>query len=228
VSADRHGSLQELAVLSRVNHDMRSPLSVILGVFELLDDDASSLRDNERRYLKLGMKAADELLNLADALRLYSAMQRDQVTLDSTTVDLGALAREQLQAALGPKGVSIEAAVGPASEVRALGDEGYLRVALSNLARYLATHLQEPDQPARAEIAVRQGIDERGSVALHVAPKGCEVSYDIGASEAAEHDDLAVLNSLRLIELMGGSARVEPSGPVLLITLPAAEPASAP
>jgi signal transduction histidine kinase len=224
MSAQRHGSQHELAVLSRVNHDMRSPLSVILGVFELLAD-AGSLTDSEQRYLQLGMKAAEELLGLADALRLYSAIERDLVTLDATPVDLGAMAREHLEAALTRRGVSIQPATAPRSDVRALGDAGYLKMALTGLARHLAAHL--PEQPARA-VALQQRVDGDGRVELQVTPEDSSAPADArdnaipGAAEPLEHDDLGVLNGMRLIELMGGRVSIEPHATSLVITLPAA------
>jgi len=226
-SAHRPPRQQDLAVLTRANHDIRSPLSVILGVFELLED-AGSLSDGERRYLRLGMKAADELLALADGLRLYSALERSLVTLDATPVDLGAMAREQLEPALGARGFSIEPAAAAGAGVRALGDAGYLKVALTGLAGHLAANLPDQQEPFRPAMTVLERLDEQGRVALQVAPHGAAVIDEAEAaiptaSESLQHDELAVLNGVRLIELMGGSVSITPRGPSLVITLPAAE-----
>jgi hypothetical protein len=138
------------------------------------------------------------------------------------------MAREQLEAALTRRGVSIQPANAQQSDVRALGDAGYLKMALTGLARHLATHLPEPEAPARAVVALRQCVDAAGRVALRVAPEDSPEpvhtsdSATPGATEPLEHDELGVLNGVRLIELMGGSVFIEPRATSLVITLPAA------
>lgn len=226
VSAERHSSQQELAVLTRANHDMRSPLSVILGVFELLED-AASLTDSERRYLQLGMQAAGELLNLADGLRLYSAMERNLVTLDATPVNLWEMASEQLTLALGARGVDVPMAKPIRAGVPALGDEGYLKIALANLARHLVSNVRKTDGLQPIAIAVVECIDDEGRVALEVAPEDRDTSADTADAaepDESDQDELAVVNGVRLIELMGGSVSLASREPCLSITLPAAEP----
>ena len=228
-SADRHTD-QNLAVLTRANHDMRSPLSVVLGVFELLDG-TSNLSDSERRYLQLGIRAAEELLALADGLRLYSAMERQLLNLEATRVNLAELARARLERAFGADGVSVQPASTPApADARVLADEGYLDVALEHLIGHLADRLPESDHSAPSVISLQHCLDDEDRVMLQMALVECRQPLghlNCTPSEGLAVDDVNVLNAVRLIETMGGVAEVPADQPRISIALPAAFPQGA-
>lgn len=221
MSAAQHGSRQDLAVLTRANHDMRSPLSVILGVFELLEDSAG-LTGNERRYVHLGARAAEDLLSLADSMRLYSAMERNLVTLDSSPVNAAALLVELSESILGRKDIDVRPQ--PADGfVRALADFGYLKVALTHLLDHLAAHLPD-DSMEGAVFEVCQRTDDDGRVTLQLMPGDDLPAVPAGkdAGDPATSDELGVLNGIRLIEMMGGAAALDTRTGELTVTLPAA------
>lgn len=227
LSADRHHDKQDLAVLTRVNHDMRSPLSVILGVFELMED-SSRLSDSERRYLKLGTKAADELLTLADAMRLYSAMERNLVTVDAIPVELGALVTGQIESTLEAKGVSIGVAPSVDAGAPALGDPGYLSLALSSLVRHLTAHLPEVGRGSHPALEICQELDEQGRTRVRISSLSSSAAAATPSeSTPAEEDDLGVLNAVRLIEMMGGSVLLGAGNASLEISLPTARTSAA-
>lgn len=205
-------------MLTRANHDIRSPLSVIFGVFELLED-AAHLTEGERRYLQLGLQAADELLAVADGLRLYAAMERNLVTVEAGPVDLQAVVCEELRRALGDRPIAIESGATRPLPVHA--DEGYLRIALGNLSRHLAGQLPRPAD-GTATLALRQRLGTDGMVSLEVSLQRAGET-DAGVAFAADDapDELAVVNGVRLIELMGGRAALGAAQGQLEIRLPA-------
>lgn len=217
MEAERHPEHRKLAVLTRVNHDLRSPLSVIVGVFELLD--GALLTEGQRRYLQLGMKAADELLALADGLRLYSALERNLLSLQAGPVDLQSIAQEALQHALADRQIAIETDHRPALRVRA--DEGYLKIALASLARHLADHLPGHDGDAPV-LALRQRLGDDGMVVLEVYRRPLAgPGLGTGAAAAGALDELGVVNGVRLIELMGGRVAIGAAKQRLEVRLPA-------
>lgn len=213
---------RELAVLSRANHDIRSPLSVILGVLELLEDTAS-LNDSERRYLQLGLKAAGELQALADSLRLYAALERGQIKLDPAPVHLAEQIREGLSEALEAKGVTVELADSGVGAALALADPGYLQLILASLGRYLGTYVPDSTDAPRPRLAVLETVADAHRVTVVVAPAGmCPQAALHGSDHEPEPDQLGVVNALRLVDLMDGTAALAPMAPSLSITLPAA------
>lgn len=230
MSVSRHGHDGDLAVLTRTNHDMRSPLSVILGVFELLED-VESLSPGERRYVGLGMKAAEDLLGLADALRLYSALQRNLVSLQPIPLDLLAAARDHLEPACGTKG--FRTVTSRAGNMPVMADEGYLKLALASLTRHLTAHLLDA-VPPKSDLTLGQSPDHPHHVTLHLRAGGNHGTAVKPSEEGpreepdAEYDEVGTLNALRLIEMMGGRVTMSRRQETLLtITLPAAERADA-
>ncbi len=229
MSAVRHGHPEELAVLTRANHDMRSPLSVIMGVFELLED-TERLSESERRYLALGTKAAEELLRLADALRLYSAVGRNLMTLEALPVDLTATARDRLRAAVAEKPFTVSTADAEPAPL-AIADPAYLDVAFAGLARHLTAHLPDPDPGTRQLIGLHTWVDDQNRVTVRVALEngGTVPDRAAPATEPAMsgQDDLDVINGIRLIELMGGAVVLGTAPLLMSVTLPASAQSTA-
>lgn len=224
--APRHAAADsELAVLNRTNHDMRSPLSVILGVFDLLQESAN-LDASERHYLALGNEAAENLLALADALRLHTSLERGQLALDAAPLDLPALTREVLDAACAAKGgTATLRPVATAESTQALGDVDHLRGALTALARHLLSQVGETGESAAMLLSLNV-LRQSDQVVVQVLPAA-------GSPSALPADrppdaiqpggtDLHVCNAVRLIDLMGGRVNVDPDGGRLTVSLPAA------
>lgn len=223
MGAARHAAPDtELAVLSRTNHDMRSPLSVILGVFELLEE-STSLDAGERRYLTLGNEAAESLLQLAEALRLHTSLERGQVALTAAPLDLPALTRQALDVAFAAKGAAITLRpVATAESSQALGDVDHLRPALTALARHMLSQAGE-SAALRLNLHVLHSGDQ---VVVQVLPAAGSPSA-LPAEPPPEDmqpgsTDLQTINAVRLIDLMGGNVNVDPAGGRLTISLPAA------
>lgn len=217
-STRAEGDSQHVAVLSRMNHDMRSPLSVILGVLELLDDSAD-LGDDEHRYLQLGRDAANALAHHADALRLYAGMSRGAVSVDGTSLDLFESSREALDTALAQRRATLTAEA-PENPVRAEGDLGYLSVALASLARHLVSGLSGVDDDA--EVAFRLRVEARdGRAWLYLDPARHEFDNDVETAIATPGGiETSVLNAIRLIEMMHGHVALDDAGTRLVIDLP--------
>jgi len=221
VSAGRHAASEDLAVLTRANHDMRSPLSVILGVLELLEDTAS-LNDGERRYLKFGRDAATDLLDQADALRLYSALRRELVTPEAGAADLHGLAREQLTRALAGRDITLACSDG--EHPGAACDAGYLEVALAALCRHVASRLPVPDDGADLVLRMDTFRDRQGGVVMQVHavdhPAGHPADGVRAATPKPGEQSVAVVNAVRLIELMGGNVTMNVEVAYLRLSLP--------
>jgi len=101
--------------IALVSHDLRTPLTSIIGYVELaLDEDGSSQLDEEtRRYLQVVARSSDRLLRLVDDLLLAARLQSGRLTLNLDRVDVTASAGEaldELNARAEQKGVTLSLA----------------------------------------------------------------------------------------------------------------------
>lgn len=206
-----------LAVLSRSNHDMRSPLSVILGVLELLEDSAH-LDDGERRFLELGRNAANDLLNLADAVRLYTGMRRGTVCVDAAPTPIYPSLRQTVAETLADRGIPFSVTV-PDPAVTALCDIGYLKLACAALTRHLADRLTDASDP---DIGLDLSIAAHaGRVRIELRPAGRPGNAAEPLMAEPGGDAVALCNAVSLVRQMHGQVRFDPAVPVLSVDLPA-------
>jgi signal transduction histidine kinase len=207
-----------VAMLSRFNHDMRSPLSVLLGVIELLGD-SKSLSASEQRYLALGHEAATDLVHLADDLRQYAAIARGSIALQPSLAEVFEPARSALQAAFDEKGVTLSASP-PNAPLLARCDIGQLCAVLDILARNLTANTGGGAAPLTL-----RGENRDGRVLLEVAPSGESFDPDTEATTVVPgQHPIPLLNAVAIIEMMNGRLAVDGGGTRLLIDLPAALP----
>lgn len=216
-----------------VSHDIRSPLSSIVGLTDELRDELPAGATDER--LDLIAHQADLLLGLAQDLLDAAALESGGIRLDRTTVDLGEIAH----ASLGHFSVRARAKkqrlvffAAPGADLLCSGDAVKLHQVITNLVSNALKY-----SPAGATIELRATreadtvrlsvVDEGPGIApeeitrlfqpftqLRARPTGGESSHGLGLSIAHE-----------LVRLHGGRIRVEPApgrGSVFIIELPVA------
>ena len=156
------------AFLANMTHDMRTPLTGILGMTELLERET---HDSRHRYLLANLrKATDSLLTVVDGIMRYSLLEADKQPTRVTPFSL----RRELDACLDVlhpacvnRDIQLSLMIDEAVPDRLLGDVFRLRQALGNLLGN----------------AVK--FTEKGSVTLRVtspeaAPEGqCALSFQI-------------------------------------------------
>lgn len=122
------------AFLANMTHDMRTPLTGILGMSELLERET---RDSRHRYLLANLReATDSLLRVVDGIMRYSLLEAEGQPPRSEPFSL----RAEVEACLAPlrpacesKGIQLTLALDPATPDRLIGDAFRLRQALGNL-----------------------------------------------------------------------------------------------
>jgi signal transduction histidine kinase len=98
--------------IALVSHDLRTPLTSIIGYVELaLDEDGSAPLDEERRrYLEVVARSSDRLLRLVDDLLLAARLQSGRFILTTEDAELEAIAAgalDEMHARAERKGVSL-------------------------------------------------------------------------------------------------------------------------
>lgn len=122
------------AFLANMTHDMRTPLTGILGMTELLERET---RDSRHRYLLANLReATDSLLRVVDGILRYSLLEADRLRIRSAPFSL----RKELDsciAAVRPacesEGIQLSLVCDPSVPDTLNGDAFRLRQALGNL-----------------------------------------------------------------------------------------------
>ena len=83
-------------LLANISHDIRTPLTSILGYVEALRDDLSLDRKEKEKYLKTLVKKAENLKELIDDIFLMARLDAGEFEMDFQPCDLAEITRESL------------------------------------------------------------------------------------------------------------------------------------
>lgn len=208
--------------LARMSHDLRTPMNVILGMAELLNE--TTLTSQQKGYIQISQNAGNHLLSLindildiekieAGKLRL-EAISFDLLTLLSETHDISSVAAEE-------KGLTLEYYISPETPSRIVGDPFRLQQILINL---IGNAVKFTDRGlvsfhVRKGADVENGKDSPSKVKLHfevrdtgagIEKKNLETIFE--SYTQTEHGQdrkfggtgLGLTISKRLVQLMGG------------------------
>ena len=221
--------------LSRVSHELRSPLNTIIGFGELLS--FSDITAEHREWMSMMLKAAHQLLQLLDEVLEISRIEAEQLSLSIEAVqiqDMIADALELIRPLALSRGVHLDPAPSmPASRYAAADAERLRQVLLnllSNAIKYnypagqvTVTVDNRPGDQIRICVAdTGRGIPEEQLGKLFVPFERLDA-----AQAGIEGTGLGLALSRQLIRAMGGATGVTSTsgqGSTFWIDLPAAEP----
>jgi signal transduction histidine kinase len=145
--------------IALVSHDLRTPLTSIIGYVELALDDAGEapLDAERRRYIEVVARSSDRLLRLVDDLLLAARLQSGRFVLKFDETDLESVAAEaldEMHARAERKGVSVFlASDGP---VRVECDRRRVLQLLDNL---VSNAVKFTPEGGRVEVRVERTLD---------------------------------------------------------------------
>ncbi len=206
--------------LAVVGHDIRTPLSGVLGVLELIDRRRLSQRD--RRLVDMAATSGEALVDLANATLDLSRLEAGTESLDLRDFDLGALldATAALMRPLAEQKGLVLTLQPPSAELRLHGDAGKIHRILVNLLRnaisftergevWLAAELQRAPSQKNFELRLEVrdtgiGIDQ--AMQRQIFRDFVQVDPETGRRNGGVGLGLAICS--KLAELMGGSISV--------------------
>jgi signal transduction histidine kinase len=116
-----------------ISHDLRTPLTSIIGYVELtLDQDG--LNDEQRTYLEIVARNSERLLHLVNDLLFVARLEAGELELKPNELDLAAIARQSVDEAqprAEAKGIDLSCEIEPVGVIRA--DRGRMFQLLDNL-----------------------------------------------------------------------------------------------
>lgn len=222
---DRH-----FRFLADLSHEVRSPLNAIIGFSELLSDGAfGDLTDEQKAAVSDILCAGHHLLHLISDVLDISKIHADKLDLQPEVLSVAAVTQQALTVARAhahDKNISFKSDISP--DLAVWADERRVIQILCNILCN-AIHCS----PAGSEIIVSAGT-EGDYVRLAVTDHGCGLAPEdherifedfvaLPTPEQAPGTGLGLSVSKRLVELMGGTIKVESKidqGSTFSFTLP--------
>lgn len=206
-------SLAKSEFLSRTSHELRTPMSAILGFGQLLELDEDQFEQRHREALSQIMKAGRHLLSLINDLLDISSIEAGGAELNLEQIDLGELLQEVHDLA-GP----IVAAVGlrfvlehPEASLVAWADRRRVTQVMLNLVSNAAKYNRTGRMVRLACIAqgrkIRVEVEDDGPGVASSEVSRLFTPFDrLGQQNRAkvEGTGLGLALSKRLVESMGG------------------------
>jgi signal transduction histidine kinase/DNA-binding response OmpR family regulator len=207
--------------LAMVSHEVRTPLTGILGMAELLT--ATELNAEQASYVETIRLSAESLSSLINQILDFSRIEAGKLEINNFTFDLPALV-EGVAELLAPraqgKGIEIATAIDPDVPRRVIGDPDRLRQILINLT---GNAIKFTDYGG---VGVVLKAPRKGRVIFSVRDTGPGVPPDRRAaifeefeqadgsfSRKHEGSGLGLAISKSLVQLMGGELVLDSSGP---------------
>jgi signal transduction histidine kinase len=144
-----------------ISHDLRTPLTSIIGYVELSLEEGEPELDEERRgYLKIVSRSSERLLRLVDDLLFVARVQAGKLVLERAELDLGMIASQAVEEAR-PRAEGKRLALEFAGESPVLidADKGRLFQLLDNLISNAIKFT-----PEGGHVDVRVGRSENGAL----------------------------------------------------------------
>jgi signal transduction histidine kinase len=160
-----------------ISHDLRTPLTSVMGYIELaLDDDLEPPLDAERRsYLEVVSRSSHRLLRLVDDLLFVARLQAGRLDLTPTVLDLRDLARQAAhEAQRRAEAKGIELVFDGDGPVTVDADRGRMFQLLDNL---VSNAIKFTPEGGRVEVAV----SANGVAVLEVRDTGVGFSEEEAA-----------------------------------------------
>ena len=199
-----------------ISHDLRTPLTSIMGYLELTLGD-EDLKDDQRRYLEIVDRNADRLLRLVNDLLFVARLEAGQLELHPSDLDLAAIVRQSVIEAeprASAKKIALTCSAGDVPAVRA--DKGRMFQLLDNL---VSNAIKFTPEGGDIEVSVAR---VNGSVQLEVADTGIGIDPNehrqlfnrfFRASTAAQRQipgtGLGLYIAHAIVDAHGGSISVE-------------------
>jgi CheY-like chemotaxis protein len=209
------------AFLASLNHEVRTPLSGIVGMLDLLSE--TPLDDDQKEYLSAARLCTESLMELLNTSLEYAALEAGQITLDESEFSLretldAVLALQQPKAQLKRLRLSLTKESGVPETV--VGDGPRVRELLSHLVSNAVKFTNQGSVELR--VAMETGDDGTRNLTLQVRDTGVGIPQeklagifdsfrqgDAGLSRAYPGLGLGLALTHRLVGVMGGHISVE-------------------
>jgi len=208
--------------LSKLSHELRTPMNGVLGMAELLSD--TPLSTVQRDYLETIQVSGQDMVRLVNRVSDYAKLNAGRIQIEQNPFDLYDLLEKNLsafQAAAGQHSVELVLNIDPNTPHQIAGDEPRLTTILENLLEHALA------QTDHGEIELKVSVsdsDTNPNLVFSVRDTGVGMQKDtlkqlmsrqqgpLTPSESGlQGADFGLTLCKRMIELMGGMLFIESS-----------------
>jgi PAS domain S-box-containing protein len=207
--------------LASMSHEIRTPLNAIVGMSELIDE--SGLTKEQGQYLSIMRNASDTLLSLINDILDISKIESGKVDLETAPFNLEELVSkvsEMTSVRAFKKNVEVNCSISPDVPVMVEGDATRLRQVLMNLMGNAVKFVEK----GWVSLEVRKDCSETDGCRLLFSVRDTGIGIpadkldsvfekftqaDSSTTRKYGGTGLGLPISKMLVELMGGSIRVE-------------------
>lgn len=206
--------------LANMGHELRTPLSGIIGMASLLQ--GTELTAQQHRYVRTVDRSARALLTIINDLLDYSSIESGRMSIEQVPFDLKHAVDDVIQVLATralEKGLELLAVYSPDAPRRVVGDAGRIRQVLTNLVDNAVKFTDEGRVVVTVECEELSGQGARFRLSVEdsgigISASGLERIFDrftqVDTSPGRRHGGtgLGLAISKQLVELMGGSLGV--------------------
>ncbi|OGA00881.1 MAG: hypothetical protein A3H35_18570 [Betaproteobacteria bacterium RIFCSPLOWO2_02_FULL_62_17] len=207
--------------LANMNHEVRTPLSAIIGMTEITRD--TQLSADQRHYIEVIDRASRSMLDILNDIRDSSRIDNGTLRLESVAFELREIVEEvagKLRTEAQRKGLSLRLDIAPGVPRRMMGDSGRLRQILGvvagnavkftdagevviSVARELSSGNPAEELRSRLRFAIR---DTGIGIAKHQHDKVFKPFSQVDGSSTRRFGGIGLALSIasKLVALMGG------------------------
>jgi two-component system sensor histidine kinase BarA len=205
--------------LARVSHDMRNPLTGMMGLTAILLE--SNLDDRQRRLTMLAKASAENLLGMVNDIMDLGRLEHGRLRLRRETVDIRRLAEqliEVMRVQAGPTTVELRTAIATDVPQGIVSDGQRLRQVMGNLLSNAVKFTQQGHVELRIERIVQEG---RSVLRFSVEDTGAGIAENeqgqlfsafyqtaTGSAYRGYSSGMGLAISKGIVEAMGGSIGV--------------------
>ena len=215
-------------VIAEVGHRVRTPVSGVLGMLEMLQD--TPLTPVQRDYLGTIQRAGNELLNAVNDLSDVTRLEARRSGLEQTRFDLSALVAETLDGFRGlaaNRGLELITDLAPALPPLVSGDPTRLRQILLQLMHHAINSCGNGEVVLQVGPAAQRDRLQFRLLARGSAPADASSPIERRINQPAPNLRPAVAR--QLVEMLGGNIELQPGADGLAVRfelpLPALDPA---
>jgi len=218
---------------SIISHDLRSPLSSIVSIFEMLHERADKIEEKEiKELISSGGKASERLKGLLENLLVWTESQRGTIEFQPENMNIWEVAKESAELLLQMaqnKGVKI--INGIPSDIMVNADKNQIRTVLRNLIsnalKFTQTEGVVSVSAKRIQDLIEVSVTDTGrGIDAEYIPRLFRIDqkYKTKGTQGETGSGLGLLLCRDFVEMNRGQIRVESTpgkGSCFIFTLPA-------